>query len=34
LQATALRSEPSPMKLFVETHLRSDDRKEKGAAVR
>jgi hypothetical protein len=25
LQATVLRREPSPMKLFVETHVRSDD---------
>jgi hypothetical protein len=27
LQATTLGHEPSPMELFVETHMRSDDRK-------
>jgi len=34
MQATTLEHESSLMKLFVETHVRSDDRKKKNAAVR
>jgi hypothetical protein len=33
LQATSLRREPSPTELFIETHVRSEDRQRGGAIV-
>ena len=34
LQTTSFGREPSPMELFVETHVRSQDRQKGGATVR